>query len=201
MTNDEYFNDKPMKEAIAKWRSDCENGYCGDVQDWLSAEFMDLAKGKIVRGSYYSNEEIEEKIRKMESVKVTGFLLEWQNESGTWFGSEFHPEKGTDSNLWCNNSMKDANDDWYKNEVTIGFFKELPTAWFEDSCDWYDRLGVDFDARTTPTDRPSPIDTWGDANERGELWRVRKITIDGTLSDKAKEFIRRNPDVEFDYAK
>jgi len=208
MTNDEYFNDKPMKEAIAKWRSDCENGYCGDVQDWLSDEFMDLEKGKIVRGSYYSNEEIEEKIRKMESVMVTGYLLEWKNEKGEWFSSEFDPEKGTDTNFWLNKAMEAACDDWFANDVQVGFFKALPDVWFSSSCDWDYRLGAQFNAEVTPKNEPKDNGIWegltssanGGCGSNGEPWRVRKMTFGGALSDNAKEFIRRNPDVVFDYA-
>ena len=209
MTNDEYFNDKPMKEAIAKWRSDCENGYCGDVNDWLSDEFMDLENGKIVRGSYYSNEEIENKIRKMESVMVTGYLLEWKDEkTREWFGSEFDPEKGTDTNFWLNNAMEAACDDWFANDVSVGFFKALPDAWFSSSCDWDYRLGAQFNAEFTPKEEPKDNGIWegvtsrvnGGVGSEGEPWRVRKVTISGELSNKAKEFIRRNPDVVFEYA-
>ena len=204
MTNDEYFNDKPMKEAIAKWRSDCANGYCGDVQDWLGDEFMDFEKGKIVRGRFFSNEEIEEKIRNLESLKVTGFLLEWKNEKGEWFGSEFEPENGSASNR--HRLGDEVSDDWLDNEVNVGFFKALGKEWFGTADDWDFRLGVDFDCYRTPEALPNESNVWegrtkGGCNTDGEPWRVRKITIDGALSDKAKAFIRRNPDVEFDYAR
>ena len=204
MTNDEYFNDKPMKEAIAKWRSDCENGYCGDVQDWLSDEFMDLEKGKIVGGRFFSNEEIEEKIRNLESLKVTGYLLELKNEDGEWFGSEFEPENGSGTNK---HRLGDpVLDDWFNNDIAVGFFKELGEAWLGSCDDWDFRLGVDFDCYRMPEEQPNESNVWegrtkGGCNTDGEPWRVRKITIDGTLSDKAKEFIRRNPDVVFDYVK
>ena len=208
MTNDEYFNDKPMKEAIAKYRADCEKGYNGDVQDWLNAPFFDFTKGKIVRGRFFSNEEIEEKIRKMESVMVTGYLLEWKDEkTGEWFGSEFDPEKGTDTNFWLAKAMEAACDDWFENEVEVGFFKALSDVWFSSSCDWDFRLGAQFNAETTPKKEPKDNGIWegltsreGGVGSEGEPWRVRKITIGGTLSDKAKEFIRRNPDVVFEYA-
>ena len=204
MTNNEYFNDKPMKEAIAKWRSDCENGYYGDVQDWLGDEFMDFTKGKIVRGRFFSNEEIEEKIRNLESLKVTGFLLEWKNEkTGEWFGSEFEPENGSGTNK--HSLGNPVLDDWFNNDIAVGFFKELGEAWLGTSDDWDFRLGVDFDCHRTPEAQPNESNVWegrtkGGCNTDGEPWRVRKITIDGVLSDKAKAFIRRNPDVEFDYA-
>lgn len=210
MTNDEYFNDKPMKEAIAKWRSDCANGYSGDMQDWLGTDYMDFQKGKIVRGQFYPFDATEEKIRKMESVKVTGYLLEWKNEKGEWFSSEFDPEKGgTDTNFWLNKAMEAACDDWFDNEVQVGFFKALSDGWFSSSCDWDFRLGVQFNAEVTPKNEPKENGIWegltsrenGGVGSEGEPWRVRKVTIGGELSDKAKEFIRRNPDVEFEYAK
>lgn len=205
MNNKEHFNDKPLKDALAKYEADLKAGsHCG-FADWLNTAFVDLAKGAFVRGRFYPYDETAAKIAKMESRKVTGYLLEWQNEKGEWYGSEFQPEKGTDSNLWCNDFMKDATDDWYENEVGIGFFKELPTAWFNDSCDWDYRLGVDFDSRTTPEKNPKEDGVWegltkGGCAEEGDPWRVRKITINGTLSDKVRAFLRRNPDVRFDYA-
>ena len=211
MTNDEYFNDKPMKEAIAKWRSDCANGYSGDMQDWLDTDYMDFEKGKIVRGQFYPFDATEEKIRKMESVIVTGYLLEWKSyPTGEWFSSEFDPEKGgTDTNFWLNNAMEAACDDWFDNEVQVGFFKALSGGWFSSSCDWDFRLGVQFNAEVTPKNEPKENGIWegltsrenGGVGSEGEPWRVRKVTISGELSDKAKEFIRRNPDVEFEYAK
>ena len=203
MTNDEYFNEKPMKEAIAKWRADCENGYHGDVQDWLNETYMDLDKGKMVRGTFYSNDEIEEKIRKMESLTVTGYLLEWKNEKGEWFGSEFEPKNGSGTNKHDISEL--VVNDWFDNEIEVGFFTELGDAWLGTADDWDFRLGVDFDCAKTPVDSPNENNVWegtanGDCLNNGDPWRVRKVTIKGTLSDKAKAFIRRNPDVVFDYA-
>ena len=112
MTNDEYFNDKPMKEAIAKWRSDCANGYSGDMQDWLDNDSLDFEKGKIVRWQFYPFDSTEEKIRTMESMKVTGFLLEWKDEkTGEWFGSEFEPQGGSGDNRYL--IGKKVSDDWF----------------------------------------------------------------------------------------
>lgn len=199
MTNDEYFNDKPMKEAIAKWRTDCNNGYGGDIAEWLNEPFFDYSKGKFVRGRFFTYEEVEEKIRRMESMNVTGYLLEWKNEKGEWFGSEFDP--GTDSNLWLNDTMKEATDDWYANEISVGFFKALGDAWFSSSDDWDFRLGVICDFLREPIDGIWEGVTSGGCGSDGDPWRVRKVTIKGELSDKAKEFIRRNPDACFDYAK
>ena len=207
MTNDEYFNDKPMKEAIAKWRSDCANGYSGDMQDWLDHEYMDFTKGKIVRGQFYPFDATEEKIRKIESAKVTGYALEWKSDTtGEWFASEFVPVKGSYTNR--HDLGEAVSDDWFDNEVEVGFFKELPEAWLGYSDDWDYRLGVDFNADTTPIENPSIDGIWegvtsrenGGVGTNGEPWRVRKVTIGGELSDKAKEFIRRNPDVVFDFA-
>lgn len=205
MTNDEYFNEKPMKEAIAKWREDCEKGFCGDIEDWLETPFMDFSKGKLVRGRFFTHEQIEEKIRKMENRKVTGYLLEWKDEKGNWFGSEFEPENVSDDS-----NRHDLGDgvsaDWFDNDVCVGFFKELPEVWLSSSDDWDFRLGVDFNAETTPVSSPSESGVWdgvsnGGCGNDGDPWRVRKVTVGGSLSDTAKEFFRRNPDVEFDYTK
>ena len=201
MTNDEYFNDKPMKEALAKWRDDCAKGFYGDIQEWLKSPFMDFSKGKVVRGRFYAYDWIEEKISKMESLKVTGYLLEWRKDGkGAWLSSEFEPLKGGSGGN--RNDLGDAvSDDWFNNEIEVGFFKALPDTWLGDSDDWDIRLGVAFDSRTTPTENPKADGTWeGVSVDMGELWRVRKVTIEGALSDKAKDYIRRNPDVYFTYA-
>lgn len=204
MTNDEYFNEKPMKEAIAKWRDDCAKGFCGDIQEWLKSPFMDFSKGKVVRGRFYTFDEIEEKIRKMESATVTGYLLELKNEDGEWFGSEFEPENGSGTNK--HRLGEPILDDRFDNEIAVGFFNELGDAWLGTCGDWDFRLGVDFDCHRTPEEMPNESNVWegrtkgGCNTDDGEPWRVRKITIDGTLSDKAKDYIRRNPDVCFDYA-
>lgn len=203
MTNDEYFNDKPMKEAIAKWRTDCNNGYGGDVADWLKETYFDFSKGKFVRGRFFTHEEVEETIRNLESLKVTGYLLERKNEKGEWFGSEFEPEGGSGDNRY--RLGNDVSEDWFDNEVYVGFFKALGEAWFGTADDWAFRLGVYFDCYRTPEELPNDDNVWegrtkGGCNTDGEPWRIRKITIGGALSDKAKEFIRRNPDVVFDYA-
>ena len=205
MTNDEYFNDKPMKEAIAKWRLDCANGYNGGVVDWLNAPYINLEKGKIVRGVFYSHAEIDEKIRQMEALMVTGYLLEWKDEkTGEWFGSEFEPVNGSGSNKYV--ISESIADDWFDNEVEVGFFVELGDTWLGTSDDWDFRLGVSFDSDKTPTEDPREDGVWegeahGECRDDGAPWRVRKVTIKGTLSDKAKAFIRRNPDVCFDYAR
>lgn len=201
MTNDEYFNDKPMKEAIAKWRADCNNGYGGDIAEWLNEPFFDNSKGKFVRGRFFTYEEVEEKIRKMESMKVTGFLLEWKDEKGGWFASEFEPMKGSGTNRYIIGD--EVSDDWFDHEVNVGFFKELSGAWLGTADDWDFRLGVDFDCRKANETKGEVWEgkTKGGCNVDGDPWRIRKVTIGGELSEKAKEYIRRNPDVCFDYAK
>lgn len=205
MKNIEYFGNKTLNEAIAKYESDLRTGADIDWSAWLESSYADLDKGMLIRGAFHSYKDIEEKIRKMESVEVTGYLLEWKGKNGQWVPSEFDPEKGTDSNLWCNDSMRKACDDWFDHDVTVGFFKELESVWFESSDDWGFRLGVDFDARTTPKENPKADGIWEGVAEEGkglggELWRVRKVTIKGELSDNAKDFMRRNPDVWFAYA-
>lgn len=201
MNNREYFWDKPLREANEKFNKDTELGIEVPFDEWFDLDYIDLEKGKIVRGRFFSHEEIEEKIRKMEDREVTGYLLEWQKKDGSWVGSEFDPIT-TDSNLWLNDDVQDACDDWHDHEVAMGYFKELPNVWFESSDDWDFRLGVDFDSRSTPQTNPSPVDIWGGVSKEcnGDLWRVRKVTIKGTLSDNAKEFFRRNPDIVFKYA-
>ena len=201
MTNKEYYGDKTLNEAISKYEQDLANGLDTDWSVWLNISFIDSTKGRFVRGKFFTEQDIEEKIRKMESLEVTGYLLEWKDEQGNWFNSEFEPEKGTDSNLWLNTARQDATDDWYENEVSVGFFKALGGAWFASSSDWDYRLGVDFN----PTENPKADGVWegltkGGCVEDGLPWRVRKVSIKGELSDKAKEFFRRNPDITFEYA-
>lgn len=208
MKNKEHFNDLPLHTALAKYEEDLKSGLDYDWSAWLEVPFVDLSKGKVVRGRFYTFDGIEEKIRKMESVTVTGYLLEWKNEKGEWFSSEFDPEKGTDTNFWLNKAMEAACDDWFANEVQVGFFKAISDGWFSSSCDWDFRLGVQFNSEVTPKKEPKDNGIWegltsrenGGVGSVGEPWRVRKMTISGELSDKAKEFIRRNPDVCFDYA-
>lgn len=198
ITNKEFFGDVSLNSALAKYEEDVSHGLSLPFWDWLDSTYMDLSMGKLVRGVFYSYGEIEDKIRRMESMSVTGYLLEWKNEKGEWFGSEFDP--GTDSNLWLNDTMKEANDDWYDNEISVGFFKALGDAWFSSSDDWDFRLGVICDFLREPIDGVWEGVTSGGCGSDGEPWRVRKVTIKGELSDKAKEFIRRNPDVWFAYA-
>ena len=201
MKNKEHFNDLPLHTALAKYEEDLKSGLDYDWSAWLEVPFVDLSKGKVVRGRFYTFDEIEEKIRKMESLQVTGYLLEWRkDEKGAWLSSEFEPLKGGSGGN--RHDLGDAvSDDWFDNDIAIGFFKELPDTWLGDSDDWDFRLGVAFDSRTTPTEGPKADGTWeGVSVDMGEPWRVRKVTIDGALSDKAKDYIRRNPDVCFDYA-
>jgi hypothetical protein len=206
MNNKEYFGNKTLNEALAKYTDDTNKGLDSTFRDWLVAPYVDLSKGKIVRGMYFSYDRIEEKIRKMESVTVTGYLLEFKDEkTGEWVGSEFAPEKGADSNLWLNDALKDAADDWYYHDTQKGFFKALEKVWFQDSDDWDFRLGVAFDRRFTPTSDPKDDGIWegiteGGCGTNGEPWRVRKATVKGELSDTAKEFFRRNPDIWLKYA-
>lgn len=145
----------------------------------------------------------------MEALEVEGYLLEWKNsETKEWFGSEFCPAKGAEGNIWTDDWYESVRMDWFDHDIQEGYFKELgEEPWFNCSSDWDFRLGVAFDHRTTPHENPKENNVWeGFANggcgpSDGEPWRVSKITIKGTLSDKAKEFFRRNPDVIFEYAK
>ena len=200
MTNDEYFNEKPMKEAIAKWRDDCANGFYGDIQEWLKSPFMDFSKGKVVRGRFYAYDWIEEKISKMDSLKVTGYLLEFKgNGDADYKPSEF--ATGMKSNYYadCFDGQPEQ-DEWYKGEVWVGYFADMPDVFLDDGTTWYERCGVDFDPRTTPTEDPKADGTWegdcvGGAFLEPMKWRVRKVTVNGRLGDKARQYFRKFPNI------
>ena len=204
ITNKEFFGDVSLNSALAKYEEDVGHGLSLPFWDWLDSTYMDLSMGKLVRGVFYSYGEIEDKIRRMESMSVTGYLLEWKDEkTGAWFGSEFEPELGSGTNK--HDVGRDVVDDWFDNDVEVGFFRDLGDTWLGTADDWGYRLGVDFDCAKTPTETPSEDNVWvgtatGECRNDGAPWRVRKVTIKGELSDKAKEFIRRNPDVWFAYA-
>jgi len=200
-TNREYYGNKPLEEALGKYAEDQDHGYDYPFWDWLDCRFMDFTKGMFVRGDYYTYEDAEACLRKLDSLEVTGYLLEYLGDDDKWKGSEFVPEQGGGGNLWGLDYMETARRDWEKSDTQVGYFKELPDVWFSEAEDWDYRLGVDFHPSYTPKERPSPISVWGGVSTiDGGLWRVRKITIKGELSNKAKEFFRRNPDVRFEYA-
>lgn len=210
ITNKEYFGNETLNAALDKYNKDLADGYDTDWSAWLDSAYIDFTMGKMVRGTFYTYEGIEEKIRKMEALDVTGYLLEFKNKKGEWRGCEFEPIGGMESNLWrgCldHSDMEKANDEWYNNDTQVGFFTELGDTWISSSDDWDFRLGVAFDSRTTPTENPKEDGVWeglteGGCSTNGEPWRVRKVTVKGTLSNTAKEFFRRNPDVWLSYAK
>ena len=208
-TNREIYNDKPLKEAIEKYEELLNEGYGVPFWEWLDSAYIDPSKGRFVRSLFFSNDEIEEKIWEMEALEVEGYLLEWKNsETNEWYGSEFCPVKGAEGNIWTYDWYESVREDWYNHDIQVGYFKELgEETWFNCSCDWGFRLGVAFDHRFTPHENPKEDNVWeglthgGCGPSDGEPWRVRKITIKGTLSEKAKEFLRRNPDIVFEYAK
>lgn len=127
------------------------------------------------------------------------YLLEFSSDGGdTWAASEIDDgsgEGGDNNNYWeCPR--------WYDDDLQIGWFAECPSAWLCSSCDWDGRLGVDFDARITPQERPSPVGIWGGVTNReiyGEevLWRVRKVLLSCRLGDRQDEWVKAHPEVRW----
>lgn len=200
-TNKEHYGPLPLTEALAKHIEDYEKGLLLNFEQWLEHEYLDPSVNyRIYKGKCYLEEDVLEKIRQFEQSEVVGYLLEWQTKDGGWMASEFDPIN-LKSTYWGRWDDQDAIDDWFDHEVEVGFFADLPNAWYCGSDDWDDRLGVDFDSRTTPHAKPSPIDVWGGVSSNdGQLWRVRKVKISGKLSENAKAFFLRNPRVAYEYA-
>lgn len=201
MTNKEKYGNETLNTAIAAYNNDCN--LLGDdapaFWDWMDCT-AHSADAIVCRGSFYTPAEIEQKIAEMEARKVTGYLLEWKKESkDEWSGSEF--DVLADSNLWDSRYDHPAYDDWAIHETQIGFFAALPNVWLMGSDDWAFRLGVTFDARYVEMYPQKSEGVWEgfSTNDTSSYWRVRKVTIDGTLSETAKAFFRRNPDVWMDY--
>lgn len=148
----------------------------------------------------------EELVKKFAESRITGFLLEYE-DGGTWVASEFDCYE--DSPMWeikRSAELEKASDTYFRDEVSIGFFKELgANVWMVSSCDWMSRLGVDFDGRVTPLHSADDCKEWsGNCIDESapayggfQKWRVRKITVGGELSDKAKNFFRTNPTVNY----
>lgn len=123
------------------------------------------------------------------------YVLEFSQDNGaTWAASEIDDGSGDGKN--GNNYWEIGN--WFGEDLQVGWFADYPGAWLCSSCDWSDRLGVDFDARYTPTERPSPVGVWGGVTDPeiygGEiLWRVRRVRISCALGERQREWIMANP--------
>ena len=201
MTNKEHYNDKPLCEAIAAYyKADELSGHRLAFFDWLDLEAFDAGHTYAwdeERGDFV---DVDGLLSQIDNPKpVTGYLLEFHNrKTGAWIPSEF--DCGWYPSLY-DNGDKTACDDWHDNDTQLGFFPELGDVWIGSSDDWDFRLGVDFNADTTPKKFDSPVGIWGGeinknewrGNAEEDLWRVRKITIGGGLSEKAKVFFRKHP--------
>ena len=130
-----------------------------------------------------------DRIRDMEKQPVTGYLLEISDDGKNWTPYEF--DAPYEANWYEVDDGDPIHDDWYDDGVADGYFKDLPDVLFTGSDDWYDRLDVDFDSRSTP-DRLPQKEWHGHSDEVG-YWRVRKITISGKLSDDAVKYFLDNP--------
>ena len=129
--------------------------------------------------------------------QIEGYLLELKEQGEDWIPYEFDYSQDTRFSFdedWDNA----ARDKFFELEF-FGLYKALPDgvcSYYSDS--WFDRNGVDFDARHTPTERPSPIGVWGGVcdpehlGSRDCLWRVTRVTIDGALRDKVVKFLADN---------
>lgn len=201
MTNKEHYIDMPLRVAMAAYyKADELSGHRLAFFDWLDLEaFKD--------GHNYAWDEDRAKfvdvdglLAQLDNPKpVTGYLLEFHNKNtDEWVPSEF--DCGWHPSLY-GNGKEGESDDWDDHDTQVGFFPELGDVWLSSSDDWDFRLGADFNASTTPKQFDSPIGVWGGeinknewrGNAEEDLWRVRKITIGGGLSETAKEFFRNHP--------
>ena len=129
--------------------------------------------------------------------RVGGYLLELKEPGKDWVGYEFD---------YCEDTRVAFSQDWESSVQDMffeleydGLYTAFPkgiSSYCSDS--WSDRHGVDFDARHTPTERPSPVGIWGGVcdpehiGEREWLWRVTRVTIDGTLRPEVVKFLAKN---------
>ena len=195
MRNRDKYNDEPLKAALNAYNEDCDllREYAPAFWDWLDMDARE-PNSVAVRGCFYTPLELEANVERNTPRNITGYVLEYLRENGEWYASEV--DTGFDNeetNVWRNGN-EGISDDWFNNEVTVGYFPELGDCWLVDSCDWESRLGVAFDKRTTPIEKPSADGMWTGETPEGDKWRVRRIVIGGEISEKAKAFFRRNPD-------
>lgn len=202
MTNKEQFKNLTLADALARFHADCDMGLAETFEGWLEGEYNNPAEhGRLVRGKWYTEAAIECKIVEMEIPKVTGYLLEFKQEGARDFSpSEFATACRTNRYDDCFDG-KAEQEDWWQDEVFVGYFESLPKyVWLDDGDTWLERCGVDFSPDTTPKEKPNPEGVWEGDCEGGcfihpTKWRVRKIEIEGTLSDKARAYYRKHPNI------
>ena len=202
MTNSEKFN---LSAAFAKYRVDSRefNDEAPTFEEWAEKEFLD-ENAIISEGCVFSNADIEKRLADFESRTFEGYLLEFKMLDGSWRPSEVDTLGEFEFHCVCESVWNE----YFNDEIFIGFFKELGNlVWSMASDSWVDRLGVDFDSRTTPIEKPSAEGEWEGEQIEDEWrsfsvptsWRVRRIKFKGTLSDKARKFLKENPLMEIRY--
>ena len=185
MTNMKHYENLPLVEAWKKYNYEYDNGLIDDDVDfeaWLvDQDYNDLSFEQLLAAYQFS--------------PVSGYLLEFFTKDGEWVATEF--DCGWYPNVFDRDELFEV---WDGDGVQIGFYPELgEDVWLSSSDDWDSRLGVDFNADTTPKQFASPIGVWGGEinengnKENGDLWRVRKVTVSGAWSENAKRFFRRYP--------
>ena len=202
MTNKEFYNRKPLCDALAKFTADSDIGLAPNgFRAWLEAAWHDPTEsGRMVRGKWYTDAAIDAKIREMESKPVTGYLLEFKAEGeADYKPSEF--ATAMISNYYTKLfDGQPEQDEWYFGEIVVGYFADMPAVWLDDGTTWGERCGVDFDPRTTPIKEPSANGTWAGECAKGTWltptkWRVRKTMVNGRLSDRARQYFRKFPNI------
>lgn len=195
MKNLEYYNEKPLREAMAKYDEDFNLGADQlSFYDWLDSIWRDPSKNmKWINHELTDMDEyLAEREKMLCSGEVTGYLLELRKkEDGVWEKSEF--DVCEDSNIWGDGEL---STEFLEKEIHFGFYSALPAdVMVMSSDDWDYRLGVDFDARcAVDIDRKiwGGIVTSREVGEAYDLWRVTKITIPAEMSDRAKAYFREH---------
>ena len=206
MTNREFYGRKTLEEALGKFQADNDLGIANiGFRNWLNAEWHDPASvGRVIRGKFYTDADIDAKIRAMESKPVTGYLLEFKRSGDEDFKpSEFATAMRTNRYASTFDGQAES-EDWYNDEVWVGYFADMPDVWLDDGDTWDERCGVDFDVRKTPVEKPSPNGTWegdcvGGCWSTPTKWRVRKMMVNGRLSDNARRYFRKFPHITMEH--
>ncbi|MCQ2300306.1 MAG: hypothetical protein MJZ81_09310 [Bacteroidales bacterium] len=149
-------------------------------------KFRELAKANYAAPAPVRSSLLENDVTLGENLVV--YLLEMADEKG-----EMKPFEVSVGEF-------DIEMSYAEEEIQIGLLKAFPDAWEMFGDDWYFRLGIDFDPRTTPTENPSENGVWegvcklrdGDYYN-GKKWRVSRLTIDAVISEKAKAYFLENP--------
>ena len=201
-TNYDYYESRCLADAKEAYHEECKRGYPFGFDKWLDSRFVPpVHEGHYIEnGDFVSVEKANALINRIEAGTVTGYLLEFQDNDGNWIGREFDPDY--DTNLW--NLGDEICGDFIDNDTQVGFFTALGDVWLSKSDDWFSRLGVNFYARDTPIQDPHESGIWGgviteECVNSNELWRVRKVTIPAKMSEKAKAFFRKYPEVEMTF--